>query len=72
MAKTGAESGEAFVIWLDPAARRGHCTGRIEHVSTSERLHFASAEELVAFLIESVGGETPTECPPQVAPPAAG
>ena len=47
------EQGEAFVVWLDPA-QADECKGRVEHVATSKRQVFASADELVAFLTRAV------------------
>ena len=45
---------ESFVVWMDGPVdpnRAQECTGRVEHVATSERLRFNSAEELIAFLM---------------------
>ena len=39
--------GETFVVWLDPVPG-SDLEGRVEHVATSERVRFASADELIA------------------------
>ncbi len=44
--------GEAFVVWLDRDEPAG-CAGRVEHVSTSRRHAFRTADELIAFLMQS-------------------
>ncbi len=46
---------ESFVVWLD-ADGSSSCSGRVEHVSTSRRETFETAEELVAFLLASREG----------------
>lgn len=45
---------DAFVVWvegdLDPGAAEPALQGRVEHVQTSLRASFGSAEELLQFL----------------------
>jgi hypothetical protein len=42
---------EAFVLWLEPDTDDGSALrGRVEHVRSSRRVPFASAEELLRFL----------------------
>ena len=42
----------AFVVQFraETELERGHCTGRVEHVVSGQATHFASLEELVAFM----------------------
>ena len=40
------------MVWLDPGAG-GECAGRVEHVATSRREPFESAEELIALLLRA-------------------
>lgn len=49
---------ESCVVWLDPAGS-ARCSGRVEHVSTSRRETFETADELIAFLLASRGGSRP-------------
>ena len=51
------KGGESFVVWLDPDGD-SECSGRIEHVSTSRRETFQTADELITFLLESRGVST--------------
>lgn len=46
------ERGDAFVIWLDPpdGGSRERLHGLAEHVPSSTRLRFATADELLAFV----------------------
>lgn len=57
-------SGESFVVWLDADGASG-CSGRVEHVSTSRREAFETADELIGFLLASreptTEGETDVE-----------
>ena len=42
----------AFVVQFraETELERGHCAGRVEHVVSGQATHFASLEELVAFM----------------------
>lgn len=53
---------QSFVVWMDPAddpSGPPTCTGRVEHVATAERRHFANAEELIAILTRRESGASP-------------
>ena len=41
--------GEAFVVWLAPEPTG--CAGQVEHVPTSRRESFRTADELIAFFM---------------------
>jgi hypothetical protein len=42
----------AFVVQFrtETDVEQGHCTGRVEHVVSGQATHFASLEELLAFI----------------------
>lgn len=46
----------AFVVQLHTESRvaRGHFTGRVEHLVSHQATHFASLEELLAFMVQMV------------------
>jgi len=49
---------DAFVLWIDDPAEpeaRATLQGRVEHVQSSARASFASAEELLGFLADHRG-----------------
>lgn len=64
---------DAFVVWMDrkrigqPGALPSpdDFCGRVEHVRTSRRAHFASSEELLRFLREPVAPEDEEPKPEQ-------
>ncbi len=66
---TDEKSDQAFVVWLDPSSNRGRCVGWVEHVATSDRRHFVSTEEMVAFMTVSAGRSTPAKPGPVVSSP---
>jgi len=43
----------AFVVWVDadPESEAAALRGRVEHVQSSERARFESADELLRFLL---------------------
>jgi hypothetical protein len=45
---------DAFVVWIEPGGEqpggRPSLRGRVEHVQSSERMPFETAEELLRFL----------------------
>jgi len=57
----------AFVVQfrVETDLARGRCTGRAEHVVSGQATHFASLEELVAFLTRVL---TAVRAPPPVPP----
>ena len=50
--KPALRSNRAFVVWLDEDARHseGRVSGRVEHVESGEKAHFASQRELDEFM----------------------
>jgi hypothetical protein len=56
-------SDRAFVVQLrwDAAVQQGDFRGRIEHLKSMQAEHFASVEELVAFIARVVAAQPPDE-----------
>ena len=59
---TVMDTRKTFVLWVsrEPVAGRGEGTvleGRLEDVDTGREVRFRSAEQLIAFLEESLGTE---------------
>lgn len=53
---------DAFVIWVEPEGARPDgvsLRGRVEHVRSSERVRFETAEELLRFLEERLAQRAP-------------
>jgi hypothetical protein len=46
------ERRDAFVVWLDPLEEPSAptCHGQVEHVPSSTRVRFSTADELIQFL----------------------
>ena len=55
--KPALRSHRAFVVWLGEDSRLsdGRLRGRVEHVASGERAHFASRQELLEFMARSLG-----------------
>jgi hypothetical protein len=53
---------KAFVVQFshDAGIKRGHFSGRVEHLSSGRRQHFASAEELLVALRDFLGSIEPS------------
>jgi hypothetical protein len=54
---------DSFVVWVDgggaPETGEGALAGRVEHVQSADRATFATAQELLAFVLahrQSPGG----------------
>lgn len=50
---------DAFVVWVEPEEARPESAslrGRVEHVRSSERVRFETAEELLRFFAKRLAG----------------
>jgi hypothetical protein len=57
--KPSLPSDRAFVVQLrwDAAVQQGDVRGRVEHLQSMQAEHFASVEELVAFIARVVAAQ---------------
>jgi hypothetical protein len=56
-------SKRAFVVQLhaDAQVEQGQWRGRVEHLNSGEAAHFASSEELLAFMARTLAAQQQTE-----------